>query len=252
MDDLIITQMPGWVKITLNRPAVKNALNTAVLAALAAALTICAADPKCHAVLICGAAGNFAAGADVSEIVDKTSAEAAVDPRKTHWAAIRAFPKPLVAAVDGYALGAGFELALMADFIVLGADAKLGLPESNLGLIPGAGGGQRLLALAGRARASRLVMLGEVIDATTAYDWGIAGWMADGPALPLATEIVARLCNRAPLAMITAKAALVAGAEAALAFDVERAGFERLMDSADKAEGLAAFKARRRAVFTRK
>ena len=252
MDDLIITQMPDWVKITLNRPAVKNALNTAVLAALAAALTICAADPKCHAVLMCGAEGNFAAGADVSEIADKTSAEAAVDPRKGYWASIRAFSKPLVAAVDGYALGAGFELALMADFIVLGADAKLGLPESNLGLIPGAGGGQRLLALAGRARASRLVMLGEVIDATTAYDWGIAGWMADGPALPLATEIVARLCNRAPLAMITAKAALVAGAEAALAFDVERAGFERLMDSADKAEGLAAFKARRRAVFTGK
>ena len=252
MNELIVNQMQGWVKITLNRPAVKNALNTAVLGAVAGVLTDCAADPDCRAVLMCGADGNFAAGADVSEIADKTSGQAAVDPRKGHWAAIRAFPKPLVAAVDGYALGGGFELALLTDFLVLGADAKLGLPEANLGLIPGAGGGQRLLALIGRARASRLVMLGEVIDANTAYDWGISGWLAEGPAMPLAEELVARLCSRAPLALIAAKAALVAGAEAHLAFGVERAGFERLMDSNDKASGIAAFKTRSRAVFTGK
>ena len=249
MTDLIITRMPHWVKITLNRPAVKNALNTALLAAVADVLRDCAADGGCRAVLICGAQGNFAAGADVAEIADKTSADAAVDPRKAHWAAIRSFPKPMVAAVDGYALGGGFELALMADFMVLGADAKLGLPETNLGIVPGAGGGQRLLHLVGRARASRLVMLGEVIDATTAYDWGIAGCLADGPPLPIAEDLVARLCKRAPLAMIAAKAAVVAGAEAALAFGLERAGFERLLDSTDKAEGIAAFKARRRPVF---
>ena len=249
MTDLIITRMPHWVKITLNRPAVKNALNTALLAAVADVLRDCAGDTDCRAVLICGADGNFAAGADVAEIDDKSSAGAAVDPRKAHWAAIRSFPKPLVAAVDGYALGGGFELALMADFMVLGADAKLGLPETNLGIIPGAGGGQRLLHLVGRARASRLVMLGEVIDATTAYDWGIAGWIADGPALPLAEDLIVRMCNRAPLAMIAAKAALVAGAEAALAFGTERAGFEQLMDSSDKAEGISAFRARLKPVF---
>ncbi len=250
MDDLTLTHLPQAVKITLNRPAVKNALNTAVLAAVAAALAKCAADPTCRAALICGAGGNFAAGADVGEIAGKTSAQAAVDARKHHWAAIRDFPKPLVAAVDGYALGGGFELALLADFMVLGADAKLGLPETNLGLIPGAGGGQRLLSLVGRARAAQLVMMGEVINATTAYDWGIAGWLSDGPALSVAEDLVARLCNRAPLAMRAAKAALVAGAEASLAFDVERAGFERLMDSADKAAGIAAFQTRVAAVFT--
>ena len=140
----------------------------------------------------------------------------------------------------------------MADFLVLGADAKLGLPETNLGLIPGAGGGQRLLALVGRARASRIVMLGEVIDASTAFDWGISGWLTDGTAVMVAEDIVARLCSRAPLALIAAKAALVAGAEARLAFDTERSGFDALMDSADKAEGIAAFKARRKAVFSGK
>lgn len=252
MKHLVITQMAHWVKITLNRAAVKNALNTDMLASLAGVLAECTADATCRVVLMCGADGNFAAGADLAEIADKTSADAAVDPRKGHWAAIRAFPKPLVAAVDGYALGGGFELALMADFMVVGADAKLGLPETNLGMIPGAGGGQRLLALVGRARASRLVMLGEVIDASTAFDWGIAGWLAEGAAMPLAEELVARLCNRAPLAMVAAKAALVAGAEQSLAFGTERGGFERLMDSADKAEGVAAFTARRKAVFSGK
>jgi len=182
MEQVIIEQHDGWVKLTLNRPEAKNALNTAVLARVAEALTAAAADPTVRAALICGADGTFAAGADIAEIEAKTSAEGAHDPRKAHWAAIRAFPKPLVAAVDGFALGGGFELALMADMMVLGADARLGLPETNLGLIPGAGGAQRLLALVGRARATRMVMGGEIIDAATAYDWGIAGWLATRPA----------------------------------------------------------------------
>ena len=249
MEQVITEQQDGWVKLTLNRPEAKNALNTAVLARVAEALTTAAADPTVRAALICGADGTFAAGADIAEIEGKTAAEGARDPRKAHWAAIRAFPKPLVAAVDGFALGGGFELALMADMMVLGADARLGLPETNLGLIPGAGGAQRLLALAGRARATRMVLGGEIIDAATAYDWGIAGWLATGPALPEAEALIARMCKRAPLALQAAKAALVAGDETALALHEERAAFERLLDSADKLEGIRAFREKRKPEF---
>ncbi len=249
MDTTIIERHADWAKLVLNRPAVKNALNTATLAAVAAALAGFAADPACRAVMICGAAGNFAAGADIAEIEFKTAAEAAHDPRKAHWAAIRAFPKPLVAAVDGFALGGGFELALMADCLVVGQTARLGLPETNLGLIPGAGGGQRLLALVGPARAARLVLLGEIIDAQIAYDWGIAGWLALGSAVPDGEALTAKLAQRAPLALRAAKAALTQGAESALAFAAERAGFEALLDTADKAEGIRAFRDKRQPEF---
>lgn len=249
MEQVIIQDMGAWVKITLNRPEAKNALNTAVLGAVAAALTAAGANPLVRAALLCGATGNFAAGADISEIETKTAAEGAVDPRKAHWAAIRAFPKPLVAAVDGFALGGGFELALMADMIVLGADAKLGLPETNLGIIPGAGGAQRLLALVGRARATRLVLGGEIIDAATAYAWGIAGWLAEGAGLPDAEALIARMCKRAPLALQAAKATLVAGDEKALALHEERLAFEALLDSADKSEGIRAFREKRKPEF---
>jgi enoyl-CoA hydratase len=249
MENLTITPRAGWVQITLNRPETKNALNTAILAALAATFSAAHHDSSIHAVLLCGAEGNFAAGADINEIETKTRAEAADDPRKAYWAAIRAFPKPLIAAIDGYALGGGFELALMADLIVLGETAKLGLPETNLGLIPGAGGTQRLLALAGRARASRMILTGEIIDAATAYDWGIAAFLAAGPALPQAEALAAKLSLRAPLALIAAKAALVSGDEAARAFNLERAGFEALLDTADKIEGIQAFRANRKPNF---
>lgn len=247
--DLIIDHMAGWARLTLNRPAQKNALNTALLMSIAQALTSFAADPALRAVVLTGADGNFAAGADIAEIETKTAAEAASDPRKAQWAAIRAFPKPLVAAVDGFALGGGFELALMADLLVLGPTAKVGLPETNLGLIPGAGGGQRLMALAGRARAMRMVLTGEVIDAATAFDWGIATHLAQGPALETAEPLAARLADRAPLALMAAKAALLAGEDKALALDAERMAFEALLDSDDKTEGIRAFRDRRKPEF---
>lgn len=247
--DLIVEPHGAWTRLVLNRPEVKNALNTALLARLAILLSDLARDPACRAVLLTGAEGNFAAGADIAEIEGKSAAEGATDPRKAHWAAIRAFPKPLIAAVDGFALGGGFELALMADCLVLGSTAKVGLPETSLGLIPGAGGAQRLLSLVGRARATRLVLTGEILPASTAQDWGIAGWLSEGAAEDVARPLAEKLADRAPLALQAAKAALVAGAEGALAFDLERAGFEALLDTQDKTEGIRAFREKRKPGF---
>jgi enoyl-CoA hydratase len=250
MDMLLIEPQGAWTRLVLNRPEARNALTTPLLARLAQVLTGLGQDPACRAVLLTGANGNFAAGADIGEIETKSSAEGAADPRKTHWTAIRAFPKPLVAAVDGFALGGGFELALMADCLVLGSTAKVGLPETTLGLIPGAGGGQRLLSLVGRGRAARLVLTGEILPAATAHDWGIAGWLSDGPAEDIARPLVETLSERAPLALMAAKAALIAGAETALAFGQERAAFEALLDTADKTEGIRAFREKRKPRFT--
>lgn len=250
MSDLIIEKQSGWTKIILNRPERRNALNTALLASLAEALGALAHDGDCRAVLLAGAGGHFAAGADIAEIEHKTSREGELDPRKTHWAAIRAFPRPLIAAVDGYCLGGGFELALMADLIVAGETARFGLPETGLGLIPGAGGGQRLLALAGRARASRMVLLGEIIDASLAESWGLVGWHVDGSALPEGERLAALVAKRAPLALSAAKAALVSGDEDHGSLDRERKLFEHLLDSEDKSEGIAAFRSKRQAEFS--
>ncbi len=249
MDSLVITEHTGWVQLTLNRTEAKNALNTATLAALAQALAQATQNPAIRAALICGAGGHFAAGADIAEIEGKTSSEAATDPRKAHRAAIRAFPKPLIAAVDGFALGGGLELALMADLLVLGQSARLGLPETNLGLIPGAGGTQRLMAQIGRLRASRLILTGEIIDAATAFAWGLGSHLAAADALSDAIPLAEKLALRAPLALTAAKTALVAGDESARAFALERAAFESLFDTADKAEGLRAFRDKRKPQF---
>ncbi|MES2667125.1 MAG: enoyl-CoA hydratase-related protein [Pseudomonadota bacterium] len=247
--DLVETRRGRWVHLELNRPAVRNALSNALLALLAGRMLTLAEDPHCRAVLISGVGGDFSSGANLSELAARSAARGSRDPSKAHWAAIRGFAKPLVVAVDGACLGTGFELALMADCLVLGGTARIGLPETGWGLMPGAGGSQRLTSLAGRARAMRMVMTGEVIDADRAVRWGIAGWQVAGSALPEAVALTERLSARAPLALAAAKAAILAGDEGRLAFGTERAGFEALLDTADKVEGIAAFRGRRAPEF---
>ena len=173
-DILVDRPAPGVVRITLNRPEARNALRTRMLAEIAAVLGAAAADDDTRAVVLTGGLAFFAAGADLREMAPLGPVEVLTHERQRHWRAIAAFPKPLVAAVNGYALGGGCELALCADIVVAGTNAQFGQPEINLGMIPGAGGTQRLARVAGKPLAMLMVLTGSPIDAQAALEIGRA------------------------------------------------------------------------------
>ncbi len=251
MENPIRTEMlDGFAVVTLDRPEARNALNTIMLAQLAAALVGFDRDPKIRALVLTGAEGNFASGADIGEIAEKTAVDGVHDLRLHAWEAIAGIRKPLVAAVEGYCLGGGFELTQRCDLIVAAEDAVFGQPEIRLGLIPGAGGIQRLATSIGKPRAMRLVLTGETITGAQAFDWGLASHKtAAGEALRLAMDIAEKLAKGAPLAQQFAKQAVLAALDKQEGFDLERRSFELLLSTEDKAEGIAAFREKRRPEF---
>ena len=153
---------------TLNRPDVRNALNTELLNNLCKALDNAEADPEVHAVVITGNQKAFAAGADINEMAARDLVGILEDPRVAHWERIARFTKPIIAAVNGFALGGGCELAMHADILIAGENARFGQPEINLGIMPGSGGTQRLTRKVGEALAMHMTLTGEQIDATRA------------------------------------------------------------------------------------
>ncbi|GGX68647.1 enoyl-CoA hydratase/isomerase family protein [Saccharospirillum salsuginis] len=254
MSSMLITEAgEGLFHARLNRPEAHNALNTALLQALSEAFARADDDPSIRVILISGTGEHFAAGADINEIADKTEAEGADDVRKTYWRQLQSVRKPVIAAVEGYCLGGGCELALSADLCVAADDASFGQPEIRLGLIPGAGGLQRLADRLGKARAMRLALLGERISGATAYDWGLVSHRADrGEAVTTARSLAEKLVKAAPLAVEASKAAVLKATEDRLndGLDWERRAFERLLSSQDKIEGITAFREKRRPTFT--
>ena len=252
MEQVITEQHDGWVKLTLNRPEAKNALNTAVLARVAEALTAAAADPAVRAALICGADGTFAAGADIAEIEGKTSAEGAHDPRKAHWAAIRAFPKPLVAAVDGFALGGGCEFAMMCDMIIASDTAKFGQPEIRLGIMPGVGGTQRLTRAVGKAKAMEMCLTGRMMDAQEAERSGLVARIVPvADLLEDAMKTAATIASYSLTSVMLTKEAINRAFETTQAEGVrfERRAFQSMFATEDQKEGMAAFLEKRPAAF---
>lgn len=243
------TPADGVLRLTLARPERRNALSTPLLSAVAAALVAAAEDEAVRSVLLTGGEKVFAAGADIQEIADRDVQGALGDPRVALWGRIRAFPKPLVAAVSGWCLGAGLELALCCDLIVAGEDARFGAPETSLGIMPGAGGTAVLPRLVGPALAARMVLLGEPISAAEALAAGLIMEVAPPEtAQARGLEIAKAAAARAPLALRQAKASLRAALElplgAHLAF--ERQAFAALFATRDKAEGVAAFLEKRK------
>lgn len=244
--------------LTLNRPAAKNALDGAVLGALAEALGRLDRDDTVRAVVLTGAGGVFCAGADITSFLALRAMEllgerAAVGG--TVFETIGTLGTPLIAAIEGLALGGGCELMLGADIVVAARSARIGLPEVGLGVIPGGGGTQRLIRAIGRTRAMTMLLTGRPIDAETAERYGLVAALAeDGQALATAVAIGAQIAANSPLAVALAKDAALAAFETGLAqgFQIEKRNFHHALASADSRAGEEAFRTRTTPTFTGK
>lgn len=239
----------GVALVTFERPAAFNALSFELLAQLAAVLERIDADPAVRCVVLTGGGTRaFAAGADIKELAAQTPLSILEGDGFGAWARIDRIGLPIVAAVRGYALGGGCELAMACDMIVAGDDAVFGQPEIDLGIIPGAGGTQRLVRAVGKARAMELILTGRRLDAAEAERIGLVTTVVPAErTLEVALELAGRIATKAPLAVRAAKQAVLAAYEGPLADGIadERRRFAALFGTDDQAEGMAAFAEKR-------
>jgi enoyl-CoA hydratase len=235
--------------VTIDRPEALNALDAAVLGELAAAFAGLDADPGCRAIVLTGAGGRaFAAGADIKAMATATPETIEAIGGFGHWATLAGVGVPVIAAVRGFALGGGCELALLCDIVIAGDDARFGQPEITLGVMPGAGGTQRLTRAIGRARAMELILTGRSIDAREAERLGMISRVVPAEeTLDRALELAGRIAALPPLAVRAAKAAVNAAQELPLAegLTLERTSFFALFATEDQKEGMAAFAEKR-------
>lgn len=252
MSELLISQHQRVLQLTLNRPQARNALNNALLTQIAERLENAQQDSGIGAVVITGNDTFFAAGADLQEMAEKDLPATLNDIRPRLWARIDAFSKPLIAAVNGYALGAGCELALLCDVVVAGENASFGLPEITLGIMPGAGGTQRLIRCVGKSLATQMVLTGKAISAQRAQQAGLVSDIHPvGLTVEYALKLAAHMAAHAPLALQAAKQALRQSQEVNLSAGLaqERQLFTLLSATDDRREGIAAFLAKRQPDF---
>lgn len=238
--------------VTLNRPKELNALNHELVAELANALEEFDRDDEIRCMVITGAGDRaFAAGADIKEMSDKSPIDMMLGGFET-WLRIRNIRKPLIAAVGGYALGGGCELAMHCDIIIASENARFGQPEIKLGVIPGAGGTQRLARTFGKFRTMEMVLLGEPFTAQEMADHGLVNHVVPkGEHLNEAVKLAKQIATRAPLALRLAKDAVLAAFETTLeeGLDIERKNFFLLFSTEDMREGMRAFIEKRPADF---
>jgi enoyl-CoA hydratase len=243
------TTLPGVALVTLDRPEALNALSFDLLDELAAALEALDANSSCRAVVITGSGSRaFAAGADIRELAPQTYASLRDGRRFEVWDRLASVGLPMIAAVRGVALGGGCELAMTCDMIVAAEDATFGQPEIRLGVMPGAGGTQRLTRAIGKARAMEMILTGESIGARAAETLGLVTRVVPAEAtVDAALELAARIAALPPLAVRAAKAAILEADEQCLKAGLagEREAFFRLFDTEDQAEGMAAFTEKR-------
>ena len=205
-------------------------------------------NPEVRVIILTGSDRAFAAGADIGQMMTATPVDQINDQRFRTWEMLKLITKPILAAVNGFALGGGCELAMSCDLIIAGDEAKFSQPEIKIGTIPGAGGTQRLTRAIGKSKAMMMVLTGDMIDAQTAYDWGLVAKVVPAQALLQETfELAKTISNRAPVAVRLAKEAVNKSFEMTLkdGMDFERRNFYLTFASLDQKEGMKAFMEKR-------
>ncbi len=252
--EFVLTEVDGAVGIvTINRPQVRNALNQQAIAELVDALETFDRDNTIRCMILTGDDRAFAAGADIAQMADAGAVEVLNDDNFARWVRFRAIHKPVIAAVGGYALGGGCELALMCDMVVASETAQFGQPEVKIGIIPGAGGTQRWTRTAGKVRAMEAVLTGEPVRAVDAQRMGLVNRVVPaGAQLEEARRLAQLIATRPPLAVRLGKEAVNHAMEVGLTpgLELERNLFYLLFASEDKREGMRAFLGKRQGRFT--
>ena len=251
--ETILVETRGKVGlITLNRPKALNALNSQVLAEVKAALAIFEKSASIGAIVVTGSEKAFAAGADIKEMQSRSYVEMYLEDFFIGWEDVARFRKPMIAAVAGYALGGGCELAMMCDFIIAADNAKFGQPEITLGVIPGMGGSQRLTRFVGKSKAMDMCLTGRMMDAAEAERCGLVSRVVPvGELIEEALGAAAKIADMSLPAAMMAKEAVNRAYETTLAEGLrfERRVFHSLFALDDQKEGMAAFAEKRRPSF---
>ena len=254
--ETIIVETRGHVGlIRLNRPQALNALNSVLIRELSRAVDAFEADGDIRCLLITGSEKAFAAGADIKEMVDKTFNEAFLGNFMASWHCVAQARKPTIAAVAGFALGGGCELAMQCDIIIAADNAKFGQPEIKLGVIPGIGGTQRFTHAVGKAKAMDIMLTGRMMDAEEAERAGLVARIVPAASLmEEAMKVAETIASMSLPSVLAAKEAVNAAFETSLAEGVrfERSIFHSLFATADQKEGMAAFIAKRPPKFENK
>ena len=251
-EHILVDVEPPIATVTLNRPKVLNALSPDLVREVNISLSELDADDRVRAVVLTGGPRVFAAGADIGDMADRTAVEQLRRDQTGRWAGIAAFGKPLIAAVNGYALGGGCELALMCDMIIAGDSARLGQPEINLGIIPGAGGTQRWPRTAGKYAAMEAMLTGAPVTARRAHELGLVNKVVPAEmTIEVAKRTARQLAEKPPLALRMAKEAVLKAFESTLSegLSAERKSFYFLFSTEDQKEGMHAFLEKRKGVF---
>ncbi|MBI2296410.1 MAG: enoyl-CoA hydratase/isomerase family protein [Betaproteobacteria bacterium] len=255
MADPVLLERPAegvWL-VRINRPEARNALNLEVRKLLARHLGDLGEDTTTRAIVLTGNDKSFAAGADIKEMAEAGTIEMLQRGIHRLWRAIAACPKPVIAAVNGYALGGGCELAMTCDIIIAGESAMFGQPEVKIGIIPGGGGTQRLTRVAGKFKAMKYVLTGELFGAREAFEMGLVSEVVpDAGVEKRAVELALLIAALPPLAVQLAKEAVLAGMDAPLtsALALEAKSLQILFSSQDQKEGMRAFIEKRKPKFS--